>query len=78
LATTGKRFRTLCLLETYRIGSAVLKLEDLKVGAQVQGIQPGGIVTIVQIAPVGEDALAVHNKRTTKIGWPNRYKRAFA
>jgi SNF2 family DNA or RNA helicase len=40
----------------------VLKLEDIKTGAQVRGIQSNGIVTIVQISPVGEDALTVYYK----------------
>ncbi len=40
----------------------MLKLEDIKVDAQVRGIQADEIVRIVQVFPVGENALTVYYK----------------
>jgi SNF2 family DNA or RNA helicase len=40
----------------------MLKLEDIKKGAQVVGLIPDGVVTIFAVDPVGEDALSVAYK----------------
>ena len=40
----------------------MLKLEDIKIDAQVRGIQADEIVRIVQVAPVGEAAVTVYYK----------------
>jgi hypothetical protein len=40
----------------------MLKLEDIKIDAQVRGIQGDEIVRIVQVALIGEDALTVYYK----------------
>lgn len=40
----------------------MLKLEDIKVDAQVRGIQSDDIVRIIQTMPVGENALTVYYK----------------
>ena len=40
----------------------MLKLEDIKIDAQVRGIQGDEIVRIVQVALIGEDAITVYYK----------------
>ena len=40
----------------------MLKLEDIKVDAQVLGIQGNDIVRVIQTVPVGDDALTVYYK----------------
>ena len=37
----------------------MLKLEDIKVGAQVEGLVPGELAEVIAVAPVGTDALTV-------------------
>ena len=37
----------------------MLKLEDIKVGAQINGLAPNELATIVAVTPVGADALSV-------------------
>ncbi|MET0102632.1 MAG: DEAD/DEAH box helicase [Sedimenticola sp.] len=40
----------------------MLKLEDIKKAAQIRGIQADEIVRVVQVEPVGNDALTVYDK----------------
>ena len=40
----------------------MLKLEDIKKDAQIRGIQADEIVRVVQVDPVGNDALTVYYK----------------
>ena len=40
----------------------MLKLEDIKIDAQIRGIQVEGIVRVVQVEPVGDNALTVYYK----------------
>ena len=40
----------------------MLKLEDIRNGAQINGIKPSEVVTVVQVAPVGSDAITVYYK----------------
>ena len=50
----------------------MLKLEDIKIDAQVRGIQADEIVRIVQVAPVGEAAVTVYYK-DSQGGLPRLY-----
>lgn len=40
----------------------MLKLEDIKVGAQLEGLKPGELATVVAVTPVGADAVTVYYK----------------
>lgn len=40
----------------------VLKLEDIKKDAQIRGIQGDEVVRIVQVEPIGENALTIYYK----------------
>ena len=40
----------------------MLKLEDIKIDAQIRGLQADGIVRVVQVEPVGDNALTVYYK----------------
>lgn len=40
----------------------MLKLEDIKKDAQIRGIQPDGVVRVVQVEPLGSDALTIYYK----------------
>ena len=40
----------------------MLRLEDIKAGAQVLGLDPSGVVRVVTVEPVGPDALTVYYK----------------
>ena len=40
----------------------MLKLEDIKKDAQIRGIQANEIVRVVQVEPVGDNALTVYYK----------------
>ena len=37
----------------------MLKLEDIKVGAQIEGLVPGELAEVIAVNPVGADALTV-------------------
>lgn len=41
----------------------MLKLEDIKPGALIQGLEPGEVVRIVTSEPIGSDALTVYYKK---------------
>ena len=34
----------------------MLKLEDIKVGSQIEGLVPGELAEVIAVAPVGTDA----------------------
>jgi len=40
----------------------MLKLEDIKVGAQIQGLVPGELAEVIAIVPAGTDALTLYYK----------------
>lgn len=40
----------------------MLKLEDLKPGAQIQGLVPNEVVRVVQAEPIGDQALTLYYK----------------
>ena len=40
----------------------MLKLEDIKVGAQLEGLKPGELATVVAVTPVGADAVTAYYK----------------
>lgn len=42
----------------------MMKLEDIKAGALIQGIEPGGLVRIVTSEPIGGDAYTVYYKKS--------------
>lgn len=42
----------------------MLRLEDIKSGALIQGLEPDEVVRIVTIEPIGIDALAVYYKKS--------------
>ena len=37
----------------------MLKLEDIRAGAQIEGLAPNELATIIAVTPVGEEALSV-------------------
>jgi superfamily II DNA or RNA helicase len=41
----------------------VLRLEDIKTGAQILGLDPDGVARVITVEPVGPDALTVYFKR---------------
>ncbi|MDD5537135.1 MAG: hypothetical protein PHS36_08170, partial [Candidatus Cloacimonetes bacterium] len=42
----------------------MMRLEDIKAGALIQGIEPGGLVRIVTSEPIGGDAYTVYYKKS--------------
>jgi hypothetical protein len=44
-------------------GASVTKLEGIKPGVSLDGLEPGLIVTVAAVSPVGEGALTVYYKR---------------
>ena len=45
----------------------MLKLEDIKVGAQIEGLTPNELATVVAVTPAGNDAVTVYYKTHTGI-----------
>jgi hypothetical protein len=41
----------------------MIRLEDIKAGAQIQGLEPGEVVRIVTSEPIGPNALTVYYKK---------------
>ena len=41
----------------------MMRLEDIKAGALIQGIEPGEVVRIVTSEPIGPNALTVYYKK---------------
>jgi len=42
----------------------MMRLEDIKAGALIEGIEPGGLVRIVTSEPIGGDAYTVYYKKS--------------
>jgi len=42
----------------------MIRLEDIKAGSLIQGLEPGEVVRIVTSEPIGENALTVYYKKS--------------